>query len=129
MKAKLACNKEKVAIAAAYLANNIQFVCDDLAPEREGSFVQCANSILVMILPSFHRGKKVSSKVTTGSVLAEVALLKLMQLQSQEIMNDIREGNPQMADWVGRNLMGFISEAARKYEERQLNSLVGELIS
>ncbi|MDE8556087.1 hypothetical protein [Pantoea vagans] len=129
MEAQLACNKEKVAIAAAYLANNIQFVCDDLAPGREGSFVQCANSILVMILPSFHRGKKVTSKVTTGSVLAEVALLKLMQLQSQEIINYIRESNPKMADWVGGNFMDFISKAARKYEERQLNSLVGELIS
>ncbi|RTY57989.1 hypothetical protein EKL29_10450 [Pantoea sp. YU22] len=128
MKAQLASNKEKVAIAAAYLANNIQFVCDDLAPSREGTFVQCANSILVMILPSFHRGKKVTDKVTTGSALAEVALLKLMQLQSNEIINDIRESNPQMADWIGRNLMDFISKSARKYEQRQLNTLAGEFI-
>ncbi|WP_336749303.1 hypothetical protein [Pantoea vagans] len=129
MKAKLASNKEKVSIAAAYLANNIEFVSNDLAPSQEGAFVQCANSILVMILPSFHRGEKVNDKVTTGSILAEVALLKLMQLQSQEIINDVRQSNPKMADWVGRNLMDFISKSARKYEERQLNNLPGEYIS
>ena len=129
METVLTSSIDNIALVAAYLSKNIEFVADDIEPKKKTTFSQSANSIMFMILPRYHRGLSVDCVVETGTVLAELALLKLMQMQSQELVSYIGKKDRMFADWVNGCLMEFIAKAARKYQERSLNQLAGVLPS
>lgn len=129
METVLTSNIDNIALCAAYLSKNIEFVVNDIEPKRKTVFSQCANSIMVMILSRYHRGLLVDCVIETGTALAELALLKLMHMQSQEIVNYIGKKDREFAEWVNGCLMDFIAKAARKYQERNSSQLSGVLPS
>jgi len=102
MKTEIATSTDSIANVAAYLANNIEFVVRDLEPSGQGIFSQRANMLTIILLPRYQRGRVVNFEVKTDSAIAELALLKMMLLQSQEIAKHIRKQDSQFAGWVFR---------------------------
>ncbi|QGY29048.1 hypothetical protein [Pantoea cypripedii] len=129
METELNSSIDNVALCAAYLSKNIEFIANDIEPKKKTVFSQSANSIMFIILPRYHRGLKVDCVIETGTALAELALLKLMHVQSQELVSYIGKKDRNFADWVNGCLMDFIAKAARKYQERNSSQLSGVLSS
>lgn len=126
MKTEISSSNNSIESIAAYLSNNVEFVAKDLNPSGFGVFSQCANQITIMLLPHYQRGHTVDLKIETGSALAELALLKMMHLQSIEIANHVRKKNSYLADWMLGCFTDFIKKAAAKYAERQSQKQIAE---
>lgn len=107
---------EKLKISASLLANNVEFIMNELNIKRGLTYTgRLGNMILYMVLPRYHGNQCEPHLITVSSDLEKALLIRVMAEQSTFIVEIIRQKDPEFSKWVEGLLFKFLKKSADEW--------------